>query len=550
MSTLYDEDPEASAPDLHDAPTVPLRSAYSRSRVSVAPSRPPRRGVSRRAVVLGAAGAAVGVGAVGAATGYALTHLDNPLLSSLRHLTSIAEDAHKVTHLLRRAGFGASPAELGDYLHLGVSGATERLLNYASVTNDVDARLAAFNFTFDTRINLQRWWLARMLLTKRPLEEKMTLFWHGVLTSSFSRIGKPYQLPLMIDQNSLIRTHAMGRFDDLVRGVSTSPAMLYWLDGHSSTGTKPNENYSRELMELFTLGIGHYTQDDVTAGAKALSGWVVRNGQGVFEPHRFYQGTVTYLGHTGHLGLDDIVKIVCAHPATPQRIARLLWSFFVFEEPSQSDVQPLVDAYQKSDHQISAMVRAMLTSPAFFSDKAYRARVKSPVEFTVGAVRATGLTPTAPLLTMMAQQLTTMGQTVFDPPNVAGWPGDKVSAAWLSTQTWITRVNFINQLMGVATGEQGNHLGGATSASASPLQAIITAQHIAKPEDLVNSFVSLLLDNHLASDRRAIVLDALTSAATAGAGATFTLSGGATLPAAAVRQALYLLMSMPEYQMN
>jgi uncharacterized protein (DUF1800 family) len=398
-----------------------------------------------------------------------------------------------------------------------------------------------------------------MSLTQRPLEEKMTLFWHGVLTSSFAKIGKSVNLPLMIQQNTLLRTHAMGRFDDLVRAVSTDPAMLYWLDGHYNTGARPNENYSRELMELFTMGIGNYTQDDVHYGAKALSGWIVRNGQGVFEQKRFYQGTITYLNHTGHLGLDDVVSIVCAHPATAQRLARLLWSFFVYDSPSQSDVQPLVDAYHQSNHQVSAMVKVMLNSSAFFSEKAFRARVKSPSEFVVGAVRAVGLTPTIPVLSVMAQATTTMGQTVFDPPNVAGWPGNTMSTAWLSTQSWISRINFVNLLLGAATGALKVRGDTATAASTSALQGVITAQRLAKPEDVLNYYAALLLDNQLASDRRAIPLDALTSAATAATAATaigttaataLKLTGGATLSAAAARQALYLLMSMPEYQMN
>ena len=546
MTTPFD--PRApQPPDMNDAPTVRFPAPAVAQGMEPPPQAPRRRGVSRRAVLIGAAGSAVGLGAVGAGAGYALSHL--PGLFS--HDTVFSADAGKITHLLRRAGFGPSPADLSVYLDLGVSGAIDRLINYSSVANDVDQRLASFNFQFNTRANLIRWWLARMTLTQRPLEEKMTLFWHGVLTSSFAKIGKSANLPLMIQQNTLLRTHAMGRFDDLIRAISTDPAMLFWLDGRFNAGSRPNENYSRELMELFTLGIGNYTQDDVHAGAKALSGWVVRNGQSVFAPRRFYEGTITYLGHTGHLGLDDVVSIVCAHPATAGHLARLMWSFFVYDNPSQADVQPLVDAYHQSDHQIGAMVKAMFNAPAFFSEKAYRGRVKSPAEFVVGAVRALGLAPTVPVLTVMGQAMANMGQTLFDPPNVAGWPGDKLSTAWMSTQVWITRVNFINLLLEAATGALRNRGAAATSASASALQAIMTAQRIGKPDDLINYFIALLLDNQVASDRTAVLRGALTSATGAtSAGPTLSLVGGATLSAAAARGALYLLMSMPEYQMN
>jgi uncharacterized protein (DUF1800 family) len=536
-----------------DEPTQPISSYDDATTIQQAPTVAaplaprPRRGVSRRAVVIGAAGAAVGIGALGAGAGYALTHLTG--LSGGASLYS--SDAAKIIHVLRRAGFGPSPADLETYLGLGVSGAMDRLLNYASVSNDVDQRLASLNLPFTTRANLVRWWLARMTLTQRPFEEKMTLFWHGVLTSSFAKIGKSVNLPLMIQQNNLLRSHALGRFDDLMLAISTDPAMLYWLDGRFNTGAAPNENYSRELMELFTMGIGNYTQDDVHQGAQALSGWVVRGDQGAFTPRRFYQGTITYLGHSGHLGLTDVISLVCAHPATPGHLARRMWSFFVYDNPSLSDLQPLIDAYHTSNHQISAMVQAMFHSPAFFSAKAYRARVKSPTEFVVGAVRAVGLTPDVPALSIMAQASAVMGQTVFDPPNVAGWPGDAVSASWLSTQAWISRVNFVNLLLLGATGALKSRQAGASAAGAagSPLQQVISEQKLGKPDDVVDYFVALLLDNQLPSDRRSVLLDALTGEASS-AEATLALAGGAKLSAAALRQALYLMMSMPEYQMN
>ena len=541
-----------------DAPTQPVSSyddatTIQQAPTAVAPSAQasrPRRGVSRRAVVIGAAGAAVGIGALGAGAGYALSHLQTLSSGGTSLYTS---DAAKITHLLRRAGFGPSPTDLQTYLSLGVSGAMDRLLNYAHVSNDVDQRLASLHLSFTTRANLVRWWLARMTLTQRPFEEKMTLFWHGVLTSSYAKIGKSVNLPLMIQQNTLLRSHALGRFDDLMLAISTDPAMLYWLDGRSNTGAAPNENYSRELMELFTMGIGNYTQDDVHQGAKALSGWVVRDGKGVFVPRRFYEGTITYLGQTGHLGLTDVIRLVCAHPSTPGHLARRMWSFFVYDNPSPSDLQPLIDAYHQSDHQISAMVQAMFHSPAFFSEKAYRARVKSPTEFVVGAVRAVGLTPDVPALTIMGQASAAMGQTVFDPPNVAGWPGDGVSASWMSTQAWLSRVNFVNLLLQGATGALKSHHGGTASAAgaaaASPLQQVIAAQKLGKPDDVVNYFVALLLDDQLTSDRRDMLTAALAGEASA-AGPTLALAGGAKLSAAALRQALYLLMAAPEYQMN
>src|SRR6185312_9489014 len=227
MTTPYDPRNSQSSPSYDDAPTIADGSPPPAATLAAqaAPGAEPtaasqRRGVSRRAVVIGAAGAAVGIGAVGAGAGYALSHLPG----LLNHDDIFASDAGKIIHLLRRAGFGPSPADLGSYLNLGVSGALDRLINYASVSNDVEQRLASYNLQFNTRANLVRWWLARMSLTQRPFEEKMTLFWHGVLTSSFAKIGKSVNLPLMIQQNNLLRAHAMGRFDDLILAISTDPA--------------------------------------------------------------------------------------------------------------------------------------------------------------------------------------------------------------------------------------------------------------------------------------------------------------------------------------
>ncbi len=414
--------------------------------------------------------------------------------------------------------------------------------------DQLDANLSTLNLDFTKPADLQRWFFLRMVYSKRPLEEKMTLFWHGVLTSSYRDVGKNYQW--MKTQIDLLRTHALGRFDDLIHAITLDPAMMWYLDLHRNRANAPNENYARELMELFTLGLvdasgkTNYTQDDVVAGARALTGWVTSGDQAVFVPRLFDSGTKTLLGHTGNLGLNDVVKIVCSHPSTPYHIAWRMWSFFAYENPSVSELQPLIDAYNQHDHSVAAMVRAMLTSPNFYGDKAYRQRVKSPAEYVVGAVRALELPVAGQGLT---QLLTAMGQELLNPPNVSGWDGDKVSANWMSTQAWMTRLNFINTLLMAASTPSK---GGVTSASSSSaLQTLVNAHQIATPTALLNFFVSTLLDDQLAADRRASVADFLTGAAAAG-GAALALHGGQSLPLTAVRSALYLLMSMPECQLN
>jgi uncharacterized protein (DUF1800 family) len=404
-----------------------------------------------------------------------------------------------------------------------------------------------------------RWFLLRMIYSKSPLEEKMTLFWSGVLTSGLEKIGQPQYRPMLIQQNNLLRAHAMGKFDDLIRAITIDPAMLRWLDGQHSSGDNPNENYSRELMELFTLGITgvnnqpNYTQADVHNGALALAGWRIEptNGgwQGVLMPNRQYHGTVTYLGHTGQLGLDDVVGIVCAHPATPRHIAWRMWNFFAYTtDLTDSVLQPMVDAYNHNNHSIRAMVQAMLGSPAFFGGKAYRGKVKSPVEFLIGAIRGLGLNVTGAGL---PQIMVPMGQVLFDPPNVAGWPGDQDSANWMSTQAWMSRVNFINLLTAAATGTALANMQYAASAHApasSAVQLVIHTRGIRSARDLLDYFVAVLLDNNLDDDRRAALSAALTQAPAAGP--TLALVGGGAVSAAGARHMLYLLMSMPEYHLS
>jgi uncharacterized protein (DUF1800 family) len=326
--------------------------------------------------------------------------------------------------------------------------------------------------------------------------------------------------------------------------------MMWYLDLRLNRANAPNENYARELMELFTMGLTdpsgqpNYTQADVVAGARALTGWTTQGDQAVFNQRQFDAGSKTYLGHTGNLGLDDVVKIVCAHPSTPYHLAWRMWSFFAYENPGLNELQPLIDAYHHHDHSIGAMMRALLTSPSFSGDRAYRQRVKSPVEYVVGAIRALAVPTNGQGLPSL---LASMGQELLNPPNVSGWDGDKVSANWMSTQAWMTRLNFVNSLLGVASAPQKS--AGSTTAANAPLQALVAAQRIVSSGDLVDYFVRTLLDGMVSDDRVAAIKQYQTTA-TNTSGPTLTLHGGQTLPLAAARGSLYLLLSIPEYQLN
>ena len=559
------------APQVADMPTVPMRmqdgsigatpvvpgqivaTAAPPGGVGAAASARARRRVSRRGVLIGAGLGALGLGAAGAGAGFWFARQGAIGLPNI-------SGAGQYFHLLRRAGFGARPGEIGEYINLGISGAIERLLDPSSVADNLDSQLSALQLNFSLPQDVQRWFLLRMMYSKRPLEEKMTLFWHGLLTSSFRKIGGKTGIPLLVQQNNLLRANCLGNFDTLIKAISTDPAMLWWLDGRVNTANAPNENYARELMELFVLGLtnaqgaANYTQNDVEAGARALTGWVIPRGseQSRFVARLHDTGSKTYLGSTGNLGLDDVVRIVCAHPSAGYHLANRLWTFFVYENPSAGDLQPLIDAYQQQNHSIAAVMRALLTSPQFFSAKALRARVKSPAEFVVGAVRALELVTDGRNL---APLMATMGQDLFDPPNVSGWDGDKVSANWVSTQAWMTRLNFVNELLAVATGAASLSANAASAgastqgASASALQQLIDSWKFTSSRALVDFFVASLLDNQLPADRRATIDDFVSANANA-EGPALALSGGAKMPAVAARGALYLLMTLPEFHLN
>jgi hypothetical protein len=539
--------------DIHNQPTEafiginPVAQTPTMAQGQTIPSAPTapipttlgKRKISRRALigasVVGLAGASIG--------GFAFEQvLQRGGLNTIFHFNGPIANAPQIGHLLRRAGFGATPAELSTYGALGFSGAVDRLINYQQVAEDTtENRLKALNLNLNKPLDQQRWWLLRMSWTQRPLLEKMTLFWHGVLVSSYHKVGGARAYARMMLQNQFLRDHAFDTYDNILLGITADPAMLFYLDLTKSTKNAPNENYARELMELFSLGLGHYTQQDVFEGAAALTGWHVRGLTSHYLPNDHNDLAKTFLGQKGNFDYKDVVRILANHPATPWFICRKLFTFFVYENPTTDDLKPLVDTYVQSGHKMGEVMRTLLLSPQFSSTKAYRSRIKSPVEYTVGAYRALNIQgngnglPLFPLL---------MGQTVFDPPNVAGWSGDKVSALWLNSGTWMTRLNYIDVLLsrGVFTRQE--------QTSPLDLQGIVNTNNIDSPEHFVDYFSSFLLDGVVDQNRRAQYIDYFTAQGTGNPNAQITLKNGKSYPLSRVRGTLYLIMASPEYQLN
>jgi len=416
-----------------------------------------QRPVSRRAVLAAGATTAAAAGVAALWKGNDLSGI----LTRVRDLTHqyegiLTSPRVRTAHLLRRAGFGATATELGHYSDMGASAATDALLGYSTVSNaSLESALppldpATMTPGAATVAGLQAWWLQRMTETARPLEEKMTLFWHGLLTSGLDKSG-PAQLFV---QNELYRRMALGNFDELLKAVSKDPAMMVYLDTETNRKGKPNENYARELMELFTTGIGHYTEDDVRESARAFTGWTLSGGVqkryatgSLFTPRFHDAGLKTFMGKTGTFTGDDIIEMIVPLRATAERLSSRLFAFFAYPNPESDIVHHLADVFQQNHYNVGAVVKAIFHLDAFYTPKAYRSLIKSPAELAASVLKATTADHKGYLAAAAA--MPAMGQLLFYPPNVAGWPA---GTSWINSSTLLARINFANAAAARAQG--------------------------------------------------------------------------------------------------
>lgn len=448
----------------------------------------------------------------------------------------ITDAKQRAAHLLRRAGFGGTLAQIEEFSKLSKEDAADRLLNYQSVDNSaLDALLKKANFDLNAGkpADMIRWWLTRMVYTARPLEERMTLIWHGLLTSQISKIGGQ-RAKLMITQNELYRAKALPKYDDLVKAVGKDPAMLLYLDNIDSTKTHPNENYARESMELFTLGIGNYTEEDVRQSARAFTGWrLSKPGKGTdgkpdyanWEPTFMISakdhddGSKTFLGQTGNWGGDDIVDIIMKQPAAGKFITTRLFTEFANYNPQPATIDRLVGVWNSSGHDIKAIVRAILVSDEFYSQASYRGFVRSPIEFVVNTMRGLEVIPGAGDRVISQATFQGMDQIPFEPPSVAGWPGGQ---SWLSSSTFFARVNLLDQFL------LGGGKGKKTGAPALP------ALKGTAPDEMVDRALSIFVDNNINDASRASILE---------------YAKTLTDPSEQAAAVAYLVLASPEYQL-
>jgi len=383
-------------------------------------------------------------------------------------------------HLLRRMGFGGSPAEIDEIATLERDGAVDLLINYEKIDNRAMEDLLRSSFDFSdpldfprfNRGELQRWWFTRMAYTRRPFEEKMTLFWHNHFATSASKTGDLF----IYNQNLTLRSHALDQFDALLLAVAQDPAMLLWLDGVTNVRGKANENFARELQELFTMGINdvvtgepNYSEDDVKEIARAFTGWKFFHPR--MDPNPYsYQFIVNEPEHdngiktiysdtpwarTGNLNGDDVIVTVSARRATARYLVKKLFEFFVYpldgSTGDKATIDRFADVYMNRNHSIKELVRAIFTSDEFFSQRARFALVKSPVEIVVGAIRmlgarynpGTSAREGASNNTLAAISIF-LGQDLFNPPDVSGW---RLNLGWINTSTLLNRFTYADFLV-------------------------------------------------------------------------------------------------------
>jgi len=369
-------------------------------------------------------------------------------------MSSIAWTRDAAAHLLRRAGFGGTPAEIDAlYARGSVEAAVSALVDFDGVsTASYEAALASKGYNLAATRGVQQWFLDRMAFSPRPLEEKMTYFWNLHWTSGISKVKG---VTLILNQNKTERQHALGRFDDLVIAISQDPAMLIWLDNALSKAQHPNENYARELMELFTLGVNSgYTQSDVTQVARALTGWTVQgygksdnyNGATFVDNGAIHDpGSKTILGRTGPWNGYDAIQIIlnwsdALGTKSGRFLSAKLWTFFAYPNPPDYIVNRLGAVYDSSGHSIREVVRAIFLSPDFFEAHTRGAWVRSPAEFAVAQVRMLEGTTD---FSAAANALAGMGQSLFDPSDAKGWSW---GPAWMNTGTVFARASLANVL--------------------------------------------------------------------------------------------------------
>jgi len=337
-------------------------------------------------------------------------------------------------HLLQRIGFAPAAEEVDRAVAEGVRATVDRIVDASHDSpahDELDAlgeRLAGRN-----DINaLRGWWLLRMCRTERPLHARLSAFWHNHFATSNQKVNSA---KLMYEQLRILESHAVGKFEDMLLAIARDPAMIIWLDGNDNLKGRPNENFARELFELFGLGVGNYTERDIKEAARAFTGWHQRDGRFRFFPLEHDEGEKEVFGRRGNFNGEEIIRLVIEHDACARFISTKLLREVLCPDPPSTLVEALAARLRKSDYDIRETLRTLFASAAMFDPRWRSARIKSPVEYVIGMSRSLGIEVPA---SSLAEAVSGMGQRLFEPPSVKGWDGHR---AWLNSTTMLVRLN-------------------------------------------------------------------------------------------------------------
>jgi len=492
----------------------------------------------------------------------------------LKPLSTSQWDYNMAAHLLNRAGFGGTPEDVQKLVSLGREQAVSYLVDFEKTpdpTTDpewahpdpgrAERRRAARNAEPEQRRQMQKvenqliqsqmlelrgWWLERMAKGPRPFQEKMTLFWHGHFATSVEKVRDPYY---MWRQNSLFRRLAVGNWLELLTEAGKDPAMLVWLDQAQSRKDHPNENYAREVMELFALGEGNYTEKDIGEAARALTGWSLQPDTQRFMERPFIHdnGVKTVLGRTGNLDGDDFLEQIVAQPQAAVFITGKIWNYFAGEMPSPELSAALADQFRSGENEFKPLMRTIFSCEEFYAPSVVRNQVKSPVQWLVGSVRMLECELPPPLVS--TNLLRSLGQDIFAPPNVKGWDG---GIAWITTNNLLARYN---QAAMLAQGDMAVEQNLAVGPNKNPdrvrriqnrmrnmraggvdVSKIFTEQERSDKGLLIAAMEKRLLQGGLTAKQEKAVQE--------------YLDGKTTLDESDIRDAIRLVMCTPEYQVT
>jgi uncharacterized protein (DUF1800 family) len=491
----------------------------------------------------------------------------------LEPLASSGWNYSTAAHLLNRAGFGGPPAEINRLAGMSMDEAVASLIDYETIPdltpnptwahpdpvrmqqiadlrklNTPEARqqlqMQEGQFLQRCMVELRGWWLRRMAFGPRPFQEKMVLFWHGHFATSVEKVRDPYY---MWRQNDLFRRLAVGNWALMLLEVGQDPAMLVWLDQAQSRKDHPNENFAREVMELFSLGEGHYTEKDITEGARALTGWSLDRLDQVYlyRPGAHDFGEKVFLGKTGNLDGSDVIAQIVAQPQAAVFITGKLWNYFAGQMPSPELNQALAGVFRDSGNNFKPVLRTMFSAKEFYDPNNIKNQVKSPVQWLVGSVRMLECELPPPLVSMgMLRQL---GQDLFAPPNVKGWDG---GITWITTNTLLTRYNDAESLVtgsvpNLSAADLARKAGGQGGQAVAKIvqrmrlggvdpEKILTPAELTSKNELVAALEHRLLQAPLTGDQEQVLDEFLVSKQ--------------QLNHADILAVIRLVMSTPEYQ--